>query len=379
LIEFRGNTHSLSATVEGDVINITLNGTMNVKSIAVIESLLDELLQVKELPSKSFIWDLHAVTEFDSAAALMVISFNTRVLQRGATSHVQAPQNYLELLDAIASRQYDKRVIPQDKLNIVEFVGKVTLAKLRRFKDFLAFVGELFSSFLIYIFSPKNIRYKEIYHAIEESSIKSLGIIALTTFLIGVVLAYQSSVQLKMYGANIFIVDMLGISILRELSPLIAAIVIAGRSGSAFAAQIGVMKITEELDAMRTMGFDPYLFLVLPRIIALMIMMPLIIFFADIMALLGGMLIAKIELGISAQLFIDRFAESVAMKHFFIGIGKGPFFGFLIASIGIFRGLMVENDTRSIGINTTKSVVESIFMVIICDAVFSIIFTNMGI
>jgi phospholipid/cholesterol/gamma-HCH transport system permease protein len=377
LIEFHGNTLSLSVTIKGEVVHITPSGEMNVKSIAVIETLLQELLHVKHIGSKSFFWNLDAVTEFDSAAALMLLGFNSKV--GGADVHIEGNQSYLELLDAIKSRQYDRSVISEDKLNFIQFIGKVTLEKLKRFKDFLAFVGELFSSFLIYIFSPKNIRYKEIYHAIEESSIKALGIIALTTFLIGVVLAYQSSVQLKMYGANIFIVDMLGISILRELSPLIAAIVIAGRSGSAFAAQIGVMKITEELDAMRTMGFDPYLFLVLPRIIALMIMMPLIIFFADIMALLGGMLIAKIELGISAQLFMDRFVESVAMKHFFIGVGKGPFFGFLIASIGIFRGLMVENDTRSIGVNTTKSVVESIFMVIICDAVFSIIFTNMGI
>jgi phospholipid/cholesterol/gamma-HCH transport system permease protein len=148
----------------------------------------------------------------------------------------------------------------------------------------------------------------------------------LTSFLIGLVVAYQSAYQLKIYGANIFVVDMLGISILRELAPLITAIVIAGRSGSAFTAQIGAMKITEELDAMRTMGFDPYIFLVMPRILALMVALPLLIFVADIIGIVGGMVVANIDLGISSSLFLDRFSEVVSAKHFLIGLAKGPFF-----------------------------------------------------
>jgi phospholipid/cholesterol/gamma-HCH transport system permease protein len=227
--------------------------------------------------------------------------------------------------------------------------------------------------------SLKNIRFKEIAFEINESAIRALGIISLTSFLIGLVVAYQSAYQLKIYGANIFIVDMLGISIFRELAPLITAIVIAGRSGSAFAAQIGAMKITQELDAMKTMGFEPFAFLVLPRIIALVIMMPILIFVADMMAMLGGLIVANIDLHITTELFIDRFSEVIAAKHFYVGIVKGPFFAFLIASIGIYRGLMVKDDTQSIGFNTTKSVVESIFAVIVCDAVFSIAFTNLGI
>jgi phospholipid/cholesterol/gamma-HCH transport system permease protein len=203
--------------------------------------------------------------------------------------------------------------------------------------------------------------------------------VALTSFLIGLVIAYQSAYQLKLYGANIYIVDMLGISIFRELAPVITAIVIAGRSGSAFTAQIGSMKITQEIDAMRTMGFEPFAFLVLPRIIALMITMPILIFVADIMAIFGGMIVANIDLSISPELFLDRLSRVVAAKHFFVGIAKGPFFAFLIASIGIYRGLIVKDDTQSIGFNTTKSVVEAIFAVIVCDAIFSIAFTNLGI
>lgn len=245
--------------------------------------------------------------------------------------------------------------------------------------SFLNFLGKLFATKIFYLKSVKHVRYKEIAFELNESAIKALPIISLTSFLIGLVVAYQSAYQLKIYGANIFIVDMLGISILRELAPLITAIVIAGRSGSAFTAQIGAMKITEELDAMRTMGFDPYIFLVMPRIIALMIAMPILIFVADMMGILGGMLVANIDLNISTTLFIDRFSTAVEAKHFFIGIFKGPFFAFLIASIAIYRGLRVKDDTQSIGFNTTKSVVESIFAVIVCDALFSIAFTNLGI
>ena len=171
---------------------------------------------------------------------------------------------------------------------------------------------------------------------------------------------------------------MLGISILRELAPLMSAIVIAGRSGSAFTAQIGAMKITQELDAMKSMGFDPYAFLVLPKVIALMLTLPILIFIADIMGMLGGMIVAHIDLGISMSLFLDRFHEVVKAKHVFIGLFKGPFFAFLIASIAIYRGFMVKDDTQSIGVNTTKSVVESLFAVIVCDALFSIAFTNLG-
>lgn len=261
---------------------------------------------------------------------------------------------------------------------VVESIGRWADGAFRNALDLLAFIGRTFLSFVNLFKSGTALRVREIVYQINESAIKALGIIALTMFLVGIVVAYQSAVQLKTYGANIFIVDALGISILRELGPMLTAVVVAGRSGSAYAAQIGVMKMTEEIDAMRTMGFDPFIFLVQPRLIALIIMMPILIFFADVFGMVGGMLIAHTELGLTSTLFLDRFEHAVALKHFWVGIAKGPFFAVLIASIGIFRGLKVKNDTESIGINTTKSVVEAIFAVIICDALFSILFTKLG-
>jgi len=324
---------------------------------------------------------LEDVVYFDTAAAIFINSLKEDFFQKNIKTNLLATdKDIVDTLELVQNTKHKSQPLPKEiKKNSIEVIGEIFYNYYSGFLAFMFFLGEVFLTTLSYLRSIKNIRYKEILFEMNESALKALGIIALTSFLIGLVIAYQSAFQLKIYGANIFIVDMLGISIFRELAPLMTAIVIAGRSGSAFTAQIGAMKITEELDAMRTMGFDPFLFLVLPRIIALMITMPLLIFVADIMGIFGGIIVSYIDLGISPSLFIDRLNEAVAPKHFFIGLIKGPFFAFLIASIGVYRGLMVKNDTQSIGFNTTKSVVESIFAVIVCDAIFSIIFTNLGI
>ena len=323
--------------------------------------------------------DLSKLNFLDSAASIFINNFQQQI----SNLHVEVICNDKEVLAMLElvkeQKQKYQEISHRKKRNFIEKLGENSYKNYRSFLSFMSFMGELFANKIHYLTSYKNIRYKEIIFEINESAIKAFGIVALTSFLIGLVVAYQSAYQLKLYGANIFIVDMLGISVLRELSPLITAIVIAGRSGSAFTAQIGAMKITQELDAMQTMGFDPYRFLVIPKIIALMITLPILIFISDIMAIIGGMVVANLDLGITTDMFLDRFREAVSIKHFLVGIAKGPFFAFLIASIAIYRGLLVKDDTQSIGFNTTKSVVESIFAVIICDAIFSIAFTNLGI
>ena len=315
----------------------------------------------------------------DTAASIFINNLQDDFLaQNKKLNLICQNQDILDTLELVNIKN-TKQTKGLEKNSFFARFGKNIISNYKSFNSFVVFFGHIFVAFMQYIYSPKNIRYKEIFFEINESAIKAFYIISLTSFLIGLVIAYQSAYQLKIYGANIFIVDMLGVSILRELSPLITAIVIAGRSASSYTAQIGAMKITQELDAMKTMGFDPYAFLVLPRIIALVITMPILIFLSDIMAILGGMLIANVDLNITTELFLDRFNEVILIKHFYIGIIKGPFFAFLIASIGIYRGLMVKSDTQSIGFNTTKSVVEAIFAVIICDAIFSIAFTSLGI
>ena len=361
-----------------DKLSFEFRGEFNLYTISSYEK---QVLNVDFKFVKKVEVNLYKSKLFDTAAALFIEDLKKKMTSKGIKVDILCSnKDTLGTLKLVQNQNPHLLPIPKiEKQSFVYSVGKSAYSNYLGFISFMAFVGKLFAIKMIYLKKLKNIRYKEIAFEINESAIRALGIVALTSFLIGLVVAYQSAFQLKIYGANIFIVDMLGISIFRELAPLITAIVIAGRSGSAFAAQIGAMKITQELDAMKTMGFDPYVFLVLPRIIALMIAMPILIFVSDMMGIIGGMVVSNISLHISVNMFLDRFGEVVAAKHFFVGIVKGPFFAFLIASIGIYRGMMVKDDTQSIGFNTTKSVVESIFAVIVCDAVFSIAFTNLGI
>ncbi|MBC8238745.1 MAG: MlaE family lipid ABC transporter permease subunit [Helicobacteraceae bacterium] len=369
---------SLHVDIQDKQLLLNFSGDLNLYTITKLQNQADTL---NTLEIKSIEINLDELSYLDTSAAIFINNLKSQYEKQGIEVLLCIKQEDIEstlaLVQNISSEPLSTAV--KTPSQFLESFGKSIYEYYLGVVSFFNFLGNLFATKLHYLRSVKKIRYKEIAFDINESGIKALPIIALTAFLIGLVVAYQSAYQLKMYGANIFLVDMLGISILRELAPLITAIVIAGRSGSAFTAQIGAMKITEELDAMRTMGFDPYIFLVIPRILALMIVMPILIFVADIMGVIGGMLIANIDLQITTGQFLERFTQVVDIKHFYIGIFKGPFFAFLIASIGIYRGLRVKNDTQSIGFNTTKSVVESIFAVIVCDALFSIAFTNLGI
>jgi len=192
------------------------------------------------------------------------------------------------------------------------------------------------------------------------------------------VISYQASVQLAKFGADIFVVDTVAISMTRELGPMITAIVIAGRSGSSYTAEIGAMKLTQEIDAMKTMGFNPFIFLVVPRVIALIISLPLLSFLADIIGIYGGFIAAKMEVGLNATIFINRLYETLDLRHYILGLIKTPVFALTIALIGCFRGFLVSNNTQSIGLQTTASVVNSIFLVIAIDAIFSVVYTELG-
>lgn len=368
--------NNLTVKLIDNILSLEFHGVLTLYTVAEYEK---KVYEVNHEFVKSVIIDLNDVSYMDTASAIFIQNIQHK-FQTVNTTLQCTNKTFLSTLNLVkANLQNYKEFKAPKQVGFIAKVGKIFIEYYTGFLAFIAFFGELFATNIQYLTSWKNIRFKEIAFEINESAFKALGIVALTSFLIGLVIAYQSAYQLKIYGANIFIVDMLGISIFRELGPVITAIVIAGRSGSAYTAQIGAMKITQELDAMKTMGFEPFAFLVLPRMIALIIMMPILIFVADIMALLGGIIVSNIDLNISPELFINRLHEVVAAKHFFVGIVKGPFFAFLIASIGIYRGMIVKDDTQSIGFNTTKSVVESIFAVIVCDAVFSIAFTNLGI
>jgi phospholipid/cholesterol/gamma-HCH transport system permease protein len=237
----------------------------------------------------------------------------------------------------------------------------------------LAFVGESTIAFGRALTRPRSIRWRTLLRFVELDGVQALPITGLLTFLVGVVIAYQGAEQLRKFGTNIFIVDLVGISLLREIAPLIVAILIAGRSGSAYTAEIGTMKVTEELDAVRTLGISPMNLLVLPRAFALVVALPLLTVYADVVGVFGGMLIGLGELNVSFVEFVSRFEEAVPLRHFLIGLGKAPFFAAIIALVGCYQGFQIKGGVDDVGRHTTISVVQGIFLVIVFDAICSIL------
>jgi len=239
----------------------------------------------------------------------------------------------------------------------------------------LSFVGEAALSLAGCITHPRRLRWRPILFNIRSAGFDALPIVGVLSFLLGIVVAYQAADQLRRYGANIFVADLVGLSMLREFAPLITAIIIAGRSGSAYAAQIGTMAVTEEIDAMRTLGIEPMEMLVLPKLIALVVTLPLLTVFADVLGVAGGMVMARAQLDVNFADFLDRFAKAVSITTYLTGLGKAPVFAAIIATVGCYQGLRTHGGADSVGRQTTRSVVQSIFLVIVADALFSVAFS----
>ncbi|MDY7522610.1 ABC transporter permease [Sphingomonas sp. AAP5] len=242
----------------------------------------------------------------------------------------------------------------------------------------LGFLGATLIAFWHVVTHPKRFRFNAVVQRFEVVGVNALAIVGLMSFLIGIVIAQQGAVQLQQFGAEFLTINLVGRITLRELGVLMTAIMVAGRSGSAFAAQIGTMKLTEEVDAMRTIGVSPMEALVLPRVLATVIMMPLLGMYASIVTIIGGGLLCWITLGIPPVTFIQRLREVVPITDLYVGLVKAPVFGLIIAVAGCFQGMLVESDAEQVGTRTTAAVVQAIFLVIVIDAFFAVFFTSIG-
>ena len=264
---------------------------------------------------------------------------------------------------------------PPPNQPLLERIGRSACAANADLLAMLAFVGISAASLARCIRHPAELRLRPVLFNVRSAGVDALGIVGLLTFLLGVVVAYQSASQLRQYGANIFVVDLIGLSMLREFSPLITAIIVAGRSGSAYAAQIGTMAVTEEISAMRTLGIDTHQMLVVPKILALMLTLPLLTVFADVLGVFGGMIMAQASLGVGFSEFLDRLTKAVDMSDYLLGVGKAAVFAAIIATVGCYQGFRASGGPDSIGRQTTRSVVQAIFLVIVVDALFSVAFS----
>jgi len=268
-----------------------------------------------------------------------------------------------------------KLAVPVPALGVLARIGRWAWTSRDQALGMLAFVGEAGVAALRSAAHPSRIRWRTVLRNVETAGFDALPLAGLLSFLMGIVIAYQLAAQLARYGANIFVADLVGLAMLRELSPLLTAIIVAGRSGSAYAAEIGTMKVTEEIDALRTIGIAPMDLLVLPKIAALVVALPLLSAYADALGVMGGMIMAKSVLGVSYADFLDRFPHALRLTDFLVGIGKAPVFAGIIAVVGCYQGFQVTGDAESVGRKTTLSVVQSIFLVIVADALFSVAFS----
>ncbi|SLN38847.1 ABC transporter permease [Ruegeria meonggei] len=327
--------------------------------------------------------DLSKIEALDTGGAWLVANLARRV--RAAGAHVAfkgLKPAHSALLDTVAQNIPDEQGVEAEHRSFVDWVASVGERSVGSWNDsmsLLGFLGLTLHRLVRTILMPHRLRRAALVSQMEETGFKAIPIVALMGFLIGVVLAFQGATQLKQFGAEIFVVELISISVLRELGILLTAIIVAGRSGSAFTASIGSMKVQEEIDAMRTLGLDPIEVLVIPRVVALLIMLPILGFIADISALIGGGLMSWIDLDVSPGMFMTRLKENTGVWQLAIGMIKAPFFALVIGVIACWQAMQVRGSAQSVGQRTTASVVQSIFMVIALDALFSIFFSVMGV
>ena len=358
--------------------SLVLSGTWTAAGLQA--GMLPQLDALQPAAGDAFQVDAAQVAALDSAGAWVLQKLLLRLRSQGGAVDLQglgAP--FSRLLDFVAQQVADQArkplPPPAPQPGVLESVGRSTVEAAEQAVALLGFIGETAVVLARCAVQPRRFRWRSVLVNIRIAGFDALPIVGLLAFLLGIVVAYQSADQLRQYGANIFIVDIVGLSMLREFAPLIAAIIVAGRSGSAYAAQIGTMVVTEEVDALRTLGIAPVELLVLPKLIALVVALPLLTVFADVLSVLGGMVMARAQLDVGFAEFLDRFVKAVSATSYMVGVGKAPVFAAIIAVVGCFQGFRTRGGAESVGRQTTRSVVQSIFLVIVADALFSIIFS----
>lgn len=326
--------------------------------------------------------DLSAVRRMDTAGAFVLERQLARLRDAGGAPRlVGASPGLAALLDTVSDAMPEPPGPPPPRPGLVdrlESLGRGVAAALGFFAELLGYLGLFLARWAGTVLRPRDFRLTSLVHHCQEVGLKAVPIVALMAFLIGVVLAFQGASQLRQFGAEVFVVDLIAISILRELGILLTAIIVAGRTASAYTAAIGSMKMREEVDAMRTLGIDPALSLLVPRVLALLLMLPILGLIANAAGLLGGAIMAWLELGISPAMFRTRLVEGTDVSHLLVGMIKAPFFALIIGIVGYQAGMKVESNAESLGRMTSNSVVASIFAVIVADAVFSVFFAQVG-
>ena len=380
-------TPALASLSLANPLQMQLAGAWTALGLADVERQAASLQLPRGGGEGALVADASQVQALDSAGAWVLQTLLTRWRAQGQAVSLHGLQpRFTAVMDSVAKHragQADQAAGPAPAGRPDPGLLSAALATLGRWVSqhvtqglaVFSLLGEVAVAGAGWVRHPSRCRWRPVLFNIRTAGLDALPIVGLLAFLMGVVVAYQSADQLRQFGANIFIVDVVGLSMLREFAPLVTAIIVAGRSGSAYTAQIGTMAVTEEIDAMRTLGIPPLDVLVLPKVLAMLVALPLLTFFADVMGVFGGMLMARSQLGIGFEAFADRFIKAVSVTAYLVGLGKAPVFAVIIVVIGCFQGLQTRGGADSVGRQTTRSVVQAIFLVIVADAVFSVLFS----
>lgn len=368
----------------GDGYSLRIFGDWQVRHVRRIANEIKKLkCGTADAGPKDLIVDMAGLSGLDTAGAMLILDMNELLKSKGFAPKIvnarEADQILFELISRHPRERDDVEVKSSMLLNLVRDLGETVLSIGRDIIEITAMIGQVTLSLLGLVIRPWRLRFTSLVHHLEHAGLKAVSIISLICFLIGAVIMQQSVEQLRAYSAEYFSIDMLGILALREVGVLLTSIMIAGRSGAAFTAEIGSMKMREEVDAMRALGIDPVETLIVPRVLALVIALPLLTFIGNIMCLAGGAFIAYQVMNIDLQSFIERLNDGVDIRHFYVGLIKTPFVALIIGIVGTLEGMRVQGSAESLGTHVRASVVKSIFLVIILDAAFAMALTAMGI
>jgi phospholipid/cholesterol/gamma-HCH transport system permease protein len=330
-------------------------------------------------PAAHLAFDLSAVDTLDGAATALLLDLRDEVVAAGSEAEIVGARGGVRaMLDLYGSHPPRPSLHPPPRrIGVLDQIGRETLAMLNE-SGALDFVGDVAIAGAKAVRTPSSVNWSEVPRLMERAGADGLPIVLVINFLVGLVTAFQAAVQLKQFGANIFVADLVGLSITRELAPLMTAIIVAGRSGAAFSAELGTMRVSEEIDALRTLGFDPYGFLVFPRVVTLVLVLPLLTILADGIGIAGGLLVAMLSLDITANAYLIETEKAVGLWDVFSGCLKTVFFGMSIALIACQRGLAARGGAEGVGRVTTSAVVTSLFAIVVVDAIFTVLFNAFG-
>ncbi|MFQ5929910.1 MAG: MlaE family lipid ABC transporter permease subunit [Acidobacteriota bacterium] len=369
---------SIRADVSGEgFLTLTIEGRLDSKTTGEVWREVKRILE-RDGSHTRIVLDASRVDYCDGSGIGLLVELRRRQQRLGRKLEIRGLQDeFQHLLDLFDPSEFGE-FKTEKQATFPEDVGRVTVMVWEDARTLVAFVGELGVALVLALFNPRRVRWKDAFLVAETAGVNALPIIALISFLIGLIMAFQSAIPMRQFGAEIFVANLIALSMLRELGPLMTAIILAGRTGSAFAAELGTMKVNEEIDALTTMGLDPVQFLVVPRVIAAVTMTPLLAIFSNLLGLVGGSLVL-ISLGFPLITYINQVLSAVTFVDLLGGLVKSFVFGILVAGIGCLRGLQTETGASAVGVSTTRAVVTGIILIILTDGVFSVAYYYLGI